>query len=59
MVNDCTLEELETEFKKFLHEHRDIIDRITEVNPVISKDDEWNDPIYDNYAAIDIEPVTD
>lgn len=47
------LEILEARLDKLLSNNRDLINTITPFNPTISKDDEWNDPIYDNYAQID------
>lgn len=41
------------EFNDFLRNNMDFIKQITPMNPTISKDDEWNDPIYDHYAQID------
>lgn len=41
------------DFNKFLEENMSYILSITPHNPVITKDDEWNDPIYDHYAKID------
>lgn len=38
---------------KIIHDHMDAICKTTPHNPTISKDDEWNDPIYDHYAQID------
>ena len=38
------------DFEKFLNENMGYILSITPHNPIISKDDEWNDPMYDNYA---------
>ncbi len=40
----------EEKFDKILSENQDLINKITPFNPVISKDDEWNDPIYDSFA---------
>lgn len=37
------------DFDKFIQEHIDIIKAITPINPTISKEDEWNDPEYDEY----------
>ena len=31
----------------------DFIKKITPLNPTISKDDEWNDPIYDKYDTLE------
>lgn len=45
------------DFNKFIEENLGYILSITPHNPVITKDDEWNDPIYDNYAQIDDEEV--
>lgn len=41
------------EFNDFLRANMDFIKQITPINPTISKDDEWNNPIYDNYAKSD------
>lgn len=41
------------EFNEFLKNNMEFIQKITPINPSISKDDEWNDPIYDHYAQID------
>lgn len=41
------------EFNKFLKDNMSFIKQITPMNPTLSKDDEWNDPIYDHYAKID------
>lgn len=40
------------DFNKFLEENMSYILSITPHNPVITKDDEWNDPIYDIYDEI-------
>lgn len=40
------------DFNKFLEENMSYILSITPHNPVITKDDEWNDPIYDVYDEI-------
>ena len=40
------------QFNKFLKDNMEFIKQITPMNPVISKDDEWNDHIYDNYDEI-------
>lgn len=45
------------DFNKFIEENLGYILSITPHNPVITKDDEWNDPIYDNYTQIDDEEV--
>ena len=37
------------DFDKFIQEHIDVIKAITPINPTISKEDEWNDPEYDEY----------
>lgn len=36
-------------FDKFIKDNKELINSITPLNPTISKDDEWNDPIYDDY----------
>lgn len=38
-----------TDFAKFLEENSEFIKQNTPINPTISKDDEWNEPVYDNY----------
>lgn len=48
-----TYNETMREFNEFLKANMDFIKQITPMNPTISKDDEWNDPIYDHYAQID------
>lgn len=45
------------DFTKFLEDNMSYILSITPQNPTISKDDEWNNPIYDHYAKIDDEEV--
>lgn len=40
------------QFNKFLKYNIEFIKQITPMNPTISKDDECNDPIYDNYDEI-------
>ena len=45
------------DFTKFLEDNMSYILSITPHNPIITKDDEWNDPIYDHYAKIDDEEV--
>lgn len=41
------------EFNDFLKRNIEFIKRVTPTNPTISKDDEWNDPIYDDYLNSD------
>lgn len=41
------------EFNDFLKNNMKFIKQIAPMNPTISRDDEWNDPIYDHYAQID------
>lgn len=41
------------EFNQFITANLDFILSNVPHNPIINKDDEWNDKIYDNYAKID------
>lgn len=41
------------EFDAFLKANMDFIKKITPLNPTISKDDEWNDSIYDKYDTLE------
>lgn len=55
-MNRTRIKDYETqmkEFNDFLKDNMDFIKQITPTNPIISKDDEWNNPIYDNYAKSD------
>lgn len=40
---DVVQDEFDREFDQLLEKHKELIERITPVDPIISKDDEWND----------------
>lgn len=43
------------EFNQFINDNLDFILDITPKNPIITKDDEWNEEIYDDYSWTDSE----
>lgn len=43
------------EFNQFINDNLDFILDITPKNPIIAKDDEWNEDIYDDYSWTDNE----
>lgn len=43
------------EFNQFINDNLDFILDITPKNPIITKDDEWNEDFYDDYSWTDNE----
>jgi hypothetical protein len=53
ITEETDIDKLNDKFNAFISDNIELIKKITPVNPIITKDDEWNDPEYDAYDNMD------